>query len=167
MDAAYERLADMRSNANQRLQGALDQTKGGTFQARAERDIVVRNSLRRLEQLDIGDQPLFFGRIDGLPDNGDSGSYYIGRLAVSDAEQEPLVVDWRAPVAEPFYRATGRHPMGLRRRRHFANEGRRIVGIEDEVFAADGSTGDGDVELVGTGALLAALEQSRSGRMPP
>src|SRR4029079_1857033 len=45
------------------------------------------------------------------------------------------------------------------------NEGRRLVGIEDEVFAADGATGDGDVELVGTGALLAALEQSRSGRM--
>ena len=165
MDAAYERLADMRSGATHRLQGALSQTKGGTFQARAERDIVVRNSLRRLEQLDIGDQPLCFGRIDGLPDNGDTGTYYIGRLAVSGADQEPLVIDWRAPVAEPFYRATGRHPMGLRRRRHFANEGHRIVGIEDEVFAADGSTGDGDVELVGTGALLAALEQSRSGRM--
>ena len=165
MDAAYERLADMRSGAALRLQGALAQTKGGTFQARAERDIVVRNSLRRLEQLDIGDQPLCFGRIDGLPDNGDSGTYYIGRLAVSAADQEPLVVDWRAPVAEPFYRATGRHPMGLRRRRHFATEGRRLVGIEDEVFAADGSAGSGDVELVGTGALLAALERSRSGRM--
>jgi len=39
----------------------------------------------------------------------------IGRLAVSDEDQEPLVVDWRAPVAEPFYRATGAHPMGLTR----------------------------------------------------
>ncbi|HZQ87491.1 MAG TPA: UvrD-helicase domain-containing protein [Acidimicrobiales bacterium] len=165
MDAAYERLAEMRKGATERLQSALSSTKGGTFQARAERDIVVVNTLRRLEQLDIGDQPLSFGRIDGAPDNGDSGVYYIGRLAVSGADQEPLVVDWRAPVAEPFYRATGRHPMGLRRRRHFANEGKRIVGIEDEVFAADGATEDGDVELVGTGALLAALEQSRSGRM--
>src|SRR5438477_1896476 len=81
---------------------------------------------------------------------------------------EPLVVDWRAPVAEPFYRATGRHPMGLRRRRHFATEGRRLIGMEDELFAADGGPdGDGDqgLALVGTGALLAALERSRSGRM--
>ena len=165
MDAAYERLADMRATAGRHLQNALTQSKGGTFQARAERDIVVRSSLRRLEQLDIGDQPLYFGRIDRMPEGSESATYYVGRLAVSGADQEPLVVDWRAPVAEPFYRATGRHPMGLRRRRHFATEGHRLAGIEDEVFAADGSAGSGDVELVGTGALLAALEQSRSGRM--
>ena len=51
-------------------------------------------------------------------------SFHIGRLAVADEQSEPIVVDWRAPVAEPFYRATGREPMGLVRRRHFAVEGR-------------------------------------------
>src|SRR5437763_50622 len=71
-----------------------------------------------------------------------------------------------APVAEPFYRATGRHPMGLSRRRHFLTEGRTVTGIEDEVFTADGIIGEGSgLGLAGPGALLAALERSRTGHM--
>src|SRR6185503_1706357 len=163
IDNAYRSLERSREDAT-RLRSMVEVGKGGTEQARWEREMIEGNIAQRLASLQLGDASLVFGRIDRTSrDGGDS--YYIGRLAVSDEHREPLVVDWRAPVAEPFYRATGRHPMGLRRRRHFANEGRRIVGIEDEVFAADGSTGDDDVELVGTGALLAALEQSRSGRM--
>ena len=50
-------------------------------------------------------------------------SFHIGRIAVADEEREPVVIDWRAPVAEPFYRATGRDPMGLVRRRHFSTRG--------------------------------------------
>ena len=53
---------------------------------------------------------------------------------MADENQEPVVVDWRAPVAEPFYRATGREPMGLARRRHFATRGRTLLDIEDELF---------------------------------
>ena len=88
------------------LQGVLDLGRGGTFQSRTERDIVVRTSLARLEQLDIGDQALYFGRIDRLPDPADDAatetpllgeSFHIGRLAVSGPDHEPLVVDWRAP----------------------------------------------------------------------
>ena len=166
IDKAYGRLEAMRQAAADRRDAALIQGKGGTFQARTERDIVVRSALHRLEQLDIGREPLCFGRIDELPANGNGAdTFYIGRLAVSDVDQEPLVVDWRAPIAEPFYRATGRHPMGLRRRRHFATDGPRITGIEDEVFTADGVEGNGDIEVAGPGALLAALERSRSGRM--
>ena len=52
-------------------------------------------------------------------------------MAVADENQEPMVVDWRAPVAEPFYRATGRDDMGLARRRHFAVRGRTLLNIED------------------------------------
>ncbi len=100
-------------------------------------------------------------------------AFYIGRVAVADDHQEPVVVDWRAPVAEPFYRATGRSPMGLRRRRHFATKGRQLVGIEDEVFGT-GADGLGPVgaesgivgaasDIVGQGALLAALDRRRSG----
>ncbi len=166
IDKAYGRLEAMRQAAAERRDAALVQGKGGTFQARTERDIVVRSALHRLEQLDIGREPLCFGRIDELPDNGHGAdTFYIGRLAVSDVDQEPLVVDWRAPIAEPFYRATGRHPMGLRRRRHFATDGPRITGIEDEVFSAEAVEGNGDIEVAGPGALLAALERSRSGRM--
>ena len=94
-------------------------------------------------------------------------AFHIGRLAVSDADQEPLVVDWRAPIAEPFYRATGAHPMGLVLRRHFLTEGRRILDLEDELFGDDvedcpGVLGPG---LSGSAALLAALERSRTGGM--
>jgi DNA helicase IV len=162
IDTAYDRLEQMRATAQETLAEALKQ-RGGTFQAVEEREVIVRTTLQRLEQLDIGRESLIFGRIDQAV--GDS--FHIGRLAVSSSDQEPLVVDWRAPVAEPFYRATGRHPMGLRRRRHYATTGRRLRGIEDEIFSAegDGASGTDDFELVGTGALLAALERSRSGQM--
>ncbi|HMC42720.1 MAG TPA: hypothetical protein VKI20_06895, partial [Acidimicrobiales bacterium] len=139
IDRAYERLEAMRAAAVELMASVLAQGKGLTHQAREERDVIVRTSLHRLDQLELGDEALCFGRIDQRAvGNGDGDAeavqgdgapggetFYIGRLAVSGADMEPLVVDWRAPVAEPFYRATGRHPMGLRRRRHFATEGRR------------------------------------------
>jgi DNA helicase IV len=165
IDRAYDRVEALRAAARATLDDALKQ-RGGTFQAVEQREVVVHTTLQRLNQLDIGRESLVFGRIDR--DDGDA--FHIGRLAVSAEDQEPLVVDWRAPVAEPFYRATGRHPMGLTRRRHFASEGRRLLGIEDEVFALPNGNGDGpadadDYEPAGTSALLAALERSRSGQM--
>ena len=131
---------------------------GGTHQARYESEIVEDTIRARLAQLQLGDDvSLVFGRID--PDDTDD-RWYIGRVAVSDAESEPIVVDWRAPVAEPFYRATGRNPMGLERRRHFATRGKRLLDIEDEVFA---DSVDG--QLRGTSTLMAALERGRTGRL--
>jgi DNA helicase IV len=194
LNRAYDGLEFMRGEARQMLQGVLDLGRGGTFQSRTERDIVVRTSLARLEQLDIGDQALYFGRIDRLPEPGEDGasetpllgeSFHIGRLAVSGPDHEPLVVDWRAPVAEPFYRATGLDPQGLARRRHLAVRGRTVLGLEDEYFVdPDGRTGtlpigteeaqyrDGGERLLseglvlgGPGALLSALGQARTGRM--
>jgi DNA helicase IV len=196
LNRAYDGLEFMRGEARQMLQGVLDLGRGGTFQSRTERDIVVRTSLARLEQLDIGDQALYFGRIDRLPEPGhDDGSgnpllgesFHIGRLAVSGPDHEPLVVDWRAPVAEPFYRATGLDPQGLARRRHLAVRGRAVLGLEDEYFvdpegragslAPAGAGGaqlrDGSGErllseglvLGGPGALLSALGQARTGQM--
>jgi len=173
----------MRRAAEELRDSVIDAGPGGTHQARVERDVFVQTSLQRLEQLQLGRSSLCFGRIDrehddelrhggpedvrGAPGGADAvESFYIGRLAVSDENQEPLVVDWRAPVAEAFYRATGRAPMGLRRRRHFATDGRKLLAIEDELFRADGEAGgEDDLELVGPGALLAALQRSRSGQM--
>ena len=63
-------------------------------------------------------------RTDGQRHRSSGESFHIGRLAVSGPDHEPLVVDWRAPVAEPFYRATGLDPQGLARRRHLAVRGR-------------------------------------------
>ena len=195
LNRAYDGLEFMRGEARQMLQGVLDLGRGGTFQSRTERDIVVRTSLARLEQLDIGDQALYFGRIDRLPEPDENGarsgpalgeSFHIGRLAVSGPDHEPLVVDWRAPVAEPFYRATGLDPQGLARRRHLAVRSRTVLGLEDEYFVdpdgraattmapgADGSpVGDGGERLLsdgmvlgGPGALLSALGQARTGHM--
>jgi DNA helicase IV len=184
LDRAHHGLQGMRADAERMLDSVLDLGRGGTFQSRTERDIVVRTSLARLAQLDIGDQALCFGRIDRLPEEAspDGETFHIGRLAVSGPDHEPLVVDWRAPVAEPFYRATGLDPQGLARRRHLGVRGRSVVGIEDEYFAGaegahpgsnrspipsapgDGALTDGLV-LGGPGALLAALGQARTGHM--
>ncbi len=172
VDLAYTRLAAMRAAAAARLQDAFGE-RGGTFQAVTERDIRVRNSLSRLDQLEIGREALVFGRIDREPGDGsspngaDAGteSFHIGRLAISDEDQEPLVVDWRAPIAEPFYRATGAHPMGLVRRRHFLTEGQRVLDLEDELFDTEGGEPGTGLGLSGPQVLLATLERSRTGRM--
>jgi DNA helicase IV len=134
---------------------------GGTFQAREEREVIEETIRARLTQLEFGDVALVFGRID--PADTDE-RFYIGRIAVADETQEPVVVDWRAPIAEPFYRATGRNPLGLARRRHFATRGRRVLDIEDEVFVG-GEAGDALDGIVGRGALTAALERGRTGRL--
>jgi DNA helicase IV len=173
VDHAYARLAVMRTSAEAMLLDAFAE-RGGTFQAVTERDIRVRNSLNRLEQLEIGAEALVFGRIDrrreeaSPADNGPaapSESFHIGRIAVSDEDHEPLVVDWRAPVAEPFYRATGAHPMGLLRRRHLLLEGRRIVELEDELFDPEGGDTGVSLGLAGPQTLVATLERARTGRM--
>jgi DNA helicase IV len=185
VDHAYERLEAMRAAAAEMLRTAFGE-RGGTFQAVTERDIRVRTSLNRLEQLQLGREALVFGRIDrrgggprldgpGEANEGDGleaggagdEAFHIGRLAVSDRDQEPVVVDWRAPVAEPFYRATGAHPMGLTRRRHFMTDGRRVIDLEDELFGEGEESGGGrlGLGLSGPAVLLAALERSRTGRM--
>lgn len=164
VDHAYARLEQMRDTAAGMLRDAFGE-RGGTFQALTERDIRVRSSLGRLEQLQLGAEALVFGRIDRRPSDGEPEAFHIGRLAVSDADQEPLVVDWRAPVAEPFYRATGAHPMGLERRRHFLAEGRRIADLEDELFGVEGDDDGVGLGLSGPQVLLSAISRGRTGRM--
>ncbi len=170
IDHAYDCLEEARQSAA-RLGSMVEVGQGGTEQARFERDVIWDTILNRLRALDLGDASLVFGRIDAQSDNGEHGDrWYIGRLAVADQDQEPVVVDWRAPIAEPFYRATGRSPMGIARRRHFATRGRTLLGIEDELFgdaATDLAGGNGarDTGISGHGTLIAALETARSGRL--
>ena len=194
IDHAYDCLEQSRSDA-WKLRGLSEATLGGTFQARYERDVFDEALVNRLTTLDLGDAALVFGRIDRLAESPDEiESFHIGRLAVADPNSEPVVVDWRAPVAEPFYRATGREPMGLRRRRHFAVQSRTLLGLEDELFG-DGHLGVGDdagidgissivdaqsspnakngtdsdrvgrESLRGYSTLLAALERGRTGQL--
>jgi DNA helicase IV len=165
LDTAYARLDVMRRAAERVAEGYTEVTRGGTHQARLEREAAEAYTRRRLANLDIGEAPLCFGRLDLLrTDDGASPPYYIGRISVTDDDLTPLVVDWRAPVAEPFYRATAVEPMGVARRRHFQTQGRRLLGIDDEVFDAEAADASG-FTVVGEGALLAALERERTGRM--
>ncbi|MDP8938356.1 MAG: AAA family ATPase [Actinomycetota bacterium] len=149
----------MRSEARAVSAEVLDHGPGGTHSARLERDVRVLLTERRLADLRVGESGLVFGRIDRV----DGDRHYIGRVAIADVDNEPLVVDWRAPAAEPFYRATARQPLGLARRRHFILRGRRLAGIDDEPLGDE--AGHDGLILMGEGALLAALESGRTGRM--
>lgn len=171
IDFAYDCLDQTRKAAT-RLESMVEVgPRGGTNQARYERDVLWDTMLARLKQLHLGDAALCFGRVDfepadDAPPGGRDGTFYIGRVAVADQQQEPVIVDWRAPIAEAFYRATGREPMNLRRRRHFATRGRKLLGIEDELFGQAASALDGPgTDLVGRGALMSALEEARTGRL--
>jgi DNA helicase IV len=182
IDLAYACLERSRQDA-WKLRDLTEAGRGGTHQARYERDVFEEALYSRLSQLDLHDEALVFGRIDRLASgsNGSPGgdrsstdgveSFHLGRLAVSDDQREPVVIDWRAPVAEPFYRATGRNPMGLARRRHFAVRGRQLVDLEDELFGEGhlgiGTDIDGDEGPVlrGYSTLLAALKRGRTGRL--
>ncbi len=182
IDFAYTCLERSREDA-WRLRDLTEAGRGGTHQNRYERDVFEEALYSRLTQLDLHDSVLVFGRIDRLAETGTTvgdpssaegvESFHLGRLAVADEAREPVVIDWRAPVAEPFYRATGRNPMGLARRRHFAMKGRQLLDIEDELFGdghlgigtdIDESNGEGRA-LTGYSTLIAALEQGRTGRL--
>jgi DNA helicase IV len=178
IDTAYICLEQSRTDA-WKLRDIHQGTLGGTVQARYERDVFDEALVNRLTKLDLGDAALVFGRIDRHAESPDEfESFHIGRLAVADALSEPVVVDWRAPVAEPFYRATGREPMGLARRRHFSVQGRTLLGLEDELFGSGrlGVAGDDAVaeavgnlvpagSLRGYSTLLSALQRGRTGQL--
>ena len=87
---------------------------------------------------------------------------YIGRLGVRDDDYEPLVIDWRAPAAAPFYRATPVEPMGVLRRRVLRCRGPVVIGAEDDLMVPDPPDG---LVVLGDGALMAALTRSRGARM--
>ncbi len=176
VDHAYECLEQTRNDAWQ-IREMNEASTGGTFQARYERNAFDEVLVGRLTQLDLGDAALVFGRIDRMTESPEVfESFHIGRIAVADSNREPVVVDWRAPVAEPFYRATGREPMGLVRRRHFAVQGREVLGIEDELFGAghlgvghdeglDGTPASGAPQLRGYSTLLTVLSRGRTGQL--
>jgi DNA helicase IV len=120
---------------------------------------------RRAESLrDIPDAPLFFGRLD----YDEQGSFHIGRRHVHDQDGTPVVIDWRAPVSRPFYRASQTDPMGLALRRRFGFSGADLTAYEDELFTAGGVPGASRVrseEKKTSTLLIAEIERPRSGPM--
>lgn len=149
LDGAFERrdalLAQLESDLASPVGDAVEQAR-------------MRMLGRRRSELEHAEQGLIFGRLDAL----DSTTRHLGRVGIPnpDGDGDPLVIDWRAPAARPFYTATPVDPQGQARRRHIRTSGREVVGLDDEPL--DGSHAS---SLVGEGALLAALGERRTGRM--
>ncbi len=151
-----------------RAKAALDRTARsgtvGTPGARAERDAFMRLYSQRVRALQDVEQRLCFGRLD----LADGRRRYIGRVGMSDEARQELLVDWRAPAAEPFYQATAARPQGVLRRRQISSESRRVTSVQDEVLDLAGfeaSGVDGGHVVIGEGALFASLDAARSSRM--
>ncbi|WP_037858624.1 MULTISPECIES: AAA family ATPase [unclassified Streptomyces] len=162
VDGLYARVDALRADTEDSVTDALAQ--GNTpMQARLERDILVAERSGLLAALDSVDGSLCFGRID----LADGDSHHIGRIGLraEDAERTPVLIDWRADVARPFYLATGHTPMGLRRRRHIASEGRRVTALHDEILDLGDETRTGHEDPSGDAVLLAAVNAARTGRM--
>jgi DNA helicase IV len=157
----YERLDGLRARTRRQLERALRPDGGGHFQARLDRDAFVARHADRLAQLDAAEDGLCFGRLD----LGDGSRLYIGRIGLLDDDREPLLVDWRAPAAQPFYRATPAAPGGVVRRRHLRTRARVVVDIDDDVLDLDALSDAEREGLNGEAALLAALRASRTGHM--
>ncbi len=114
----------------------------------------------RVSLLADNGRALCFGRID------ETGGpvWYIGRRHVEDELAEPVVVEWRAPVAAPYYQATLTSPQGLNRRRQFVADGSTLLSMADDWFAGADSAGV-DTRVRGRDALLAELDRRRTGEM--
>jgi DNA helicase IV len=154
---AYECLAEMLQQVSKALQA--EAYSDAWAQERLQQVLLAR-------QADLDkDQSLCFGRIDRT----DGDTFYIGRRHVHDAALDPVVIDWRAPVAEAFYQAGIDDPWDLERRRNFLVEGRRLLDISDDVFAelrAAPRRAENAGPLIRAGdSLLAELTRERSGTM--
>lgn len=171
----YERLDGMREYARNRLRTVLLET-GGTPQARSERESFTQLYSEDLAKYDAAEHGLCFGRIDLDPAAGDGAAAedarrYIGRLGILDEEHDydPLLLDWRAPLARPFYLATTAAPDGVVRRRHIRSRNRRVTALHDEYLDLDAAHRAGVAESDGgvgsESALLVALDAARTGHM--
>ncbi|GAA3432181.1 HelD family protein [Kutzneria kofuensis] len=158
----YGRLDDLREQTSRWLARVLLET-GGTPQARSERDAATAMHSSDLAQYSAVENGLCFGRLDF--ENGEH--QHIGRIGIfrTEGDYEPLLMDWRAPAARPFYLATAASPDGVIRRRHIRTRRRTVVGIDDEVLDLAKAVPGRNEGLVGEATLLAAVSASRTGRM--
>ncbi|MGW7658379.1 helicase, partial [Streptomyces tendae] len=196
LDRVYHRLEEKIHEAEFLMDDAAKRGQVGTPGALAERDAQVFRAGVHLNRLNSEFEDFLFGRIDLLPgkdgQRGPDGAYtsvepaddairtgpdgdraeiaetlHIGRIGVLDADYAPLVIDWRAPAAAPFYRSTPVAPGRVVRRRVIRSKGRRVLGVEDDLLRPElSATLDGGaLPVVGDGALMAALGQARGHTM--
>jgi DNA helicase IV len=147
LDRAYDFLEKMRALVEHAPTAAINEDHALMLEAWA------RKRLRTYEDASRG---LCFGRLDV---EGTDQRVYVGRRWVHDDAQDPVVVNWQAPAARPFYTATPADPQRVTLRRRFRTEGRRLLDISDETL--DGST----ASVAGGDFLLEDLERSRDVHM--
>jgi DNA helicase IV len=152
LDEAHRSLAAMR----ERAEGLLRDLRSA-----GQADLDYQAALaHRVAVLGESNRPLLFGRIDE-----ESGpSWHIGRRHVEDRLGDPVVVDWRAPVSMPFYRARVEDALGLKRRRQVMVDRRQVLAVADDLFGESSGDASG-TRLRGGDALLAELERARTGEM--
>ncbi|MBE4740195.1 HelD family protein [Streptomyces caniscabiei] len=193
LDRVYRRLEEKIHEAEFLMNDAAKRGQVGTPGALAERDAQVFRAGVHLNRLNNEFEDFLFGRIDLLlgkdGKKGPDGAYtavepaegavrpdrtadiaetlHIGRIGVLDSEYAPLVIDWRAPAAAPFYRSTPVDPGRVVRRRVIRSKGRKVLGVEDDLMRPElKATLDGQkLPVIGDGALMAALGQARSHTM--
>jgi DNA helicase IV len=157
----YERLDALREKARNELGRVQREETTETDQAASERESFTKLYSGRFAQLSSVERGLCFGRID----SSTGERFHIGRMGLFDDDYNPLLIDWRTPVAQVFYRATAAAPLGVKRRRHIRLHGRTVVGVDDDLLDA-GAIEDGERgTLIGEAALLSSLGASRTGRM--
>ncbi|WP_306212649.1 HelD family protein, partial [Actinoplanes sp. RD1] len=154
VDRVYSRLADLRREASRAEKEGYQLAGVGTFGALVERDAMVFHAARRRHALDTEYEGLVFGRLDLTT----GARHYVGRMGIRDEDSQSLVVDWRAPAASAFYRATPAEPLGVVRRRMIQSSRERVTGIEDDLLDPDNAPDD--MAIVGDGALLASLSKA-------
>lgn len=193
LDRVYHRLEEKIHEAEYLMDDAVKRGQVGTPGALAERDAQVFRAGIHLNRLNNEYEDFLFGRIDLLlgkdGEKGPDGAYtavepaegavrddatadiaetlHIGRMGVLDEDYAPLVIDWRAPAAAPFYRSTPVAPGRVVRRRVIRSKGRRVLGVEDDLMRPElkASLDGRELAVVGDGALMAALGRARSHSM--
>ncbi|MFB7939547.1 HelD family protein [Streptomyces sp. NPDC056049] len=193
LDQVYRRLEEKIHEAEFLMNDAAKKGHVGTPGALAERDAQVFRAGVHLNRLNNEFEDFLFGRIDLLDGKdgvkGPDGAYtsvepaddairadntadigetlHIGRIGVLDADYSPLVIDWRAPAAAPFYRSTPVEPGRVVRRRVIRSKGRRVLGVEDDLMRPElkASLRGAELPVIGDGALMAALGQARGHTM--
>ncbi|WP_184593288.1 HelD family protein [Streptomyces violarus] len=193
LDRVYRRLEEKIHEAEFLMNDAAQRGQVGTPGALAERDAQVFRAGVHLNRLNNEFEDFLFGRIDLLTGKdgkkGPDGAYtavepaegavreddtadiaetlHIGRIGVLDQDYAPLVIDWRAPAAAPFYRSTPVDPGRVVRRRVIRSKGRKVLGVEDDLMRPELTAFlDGqELPVIGDGALMAALGQARSHTM--
>ncbi|MFI0937755.1 HelD family protein [Streptomyces sp. NPDC021020] len=128
--------------------------------------LAAAHAARIVALADLADTPLFFGRLDydhapgaEEAEGAEGESFYIGRRHVHDAAGDPMVIDWRAPVSQPFYRASRAEPLGVLLRRRFGYTGGELTAYEDEHL-----TDPGEAETASK-LLQTEIERPRVGPM--